>query len=136
MLKQKWVTWMLYPDISWAYIYCFLEAIVFNVYHSHMEEGKIIWRSPNTSISDFFVNVICVFWKDICFWSICRLFNLVFTWNMHWKNLFGSIFFGHPYCSNGTKIHLDAAMLNKLIVLSTINSSSYSSALFKKVIIL
>ena len=74
---------------------CFLKAIVLNVYHSHMEEGKTIWTSPNISISDAFVNVIfCVFWKDICFRSICRLFNLVFIWNMHWKNLFGCIFLG------------------------------------------
>ena len=83
--KTEWLEQCIQTFLG--HIYCFIKAIVFNAYHSHLEEGKIIWKSPNTSISDAFVNVICVFWKDNCFWSICRLFNLVFIWNMLGKTL-------------------------------------------------
>ena len=47
-----------------------------------------------------FVN--CVFWKYFCFWSICRLFHLVFTKNYH-QNSVGKTFLGCSYHLNGIK---------------------------------
>ena len=44
--------------------------------------------------------------KMFLFSSIRRLFNLVFTLNIHGKNV-RMIFFWCLYRSNGTKIHLD-----------------------------
>ena len=38
--------------------------------------------SKNTSIYQR-IFLICVFWKYFCFWSICRLFHLVFKKNIH-----------------------------------------------------
>ena len=34
-----------------------------------------------------------------------------YIWKKCYKNIFGSIYFGCPCCSNGTKIHLDATLL-------------------------
>ena len=59
--------------------------------------------------------------KDICllkrflFLSICRLSFILFLREIYMEKvlqeLFWAHFFGRPYRSNGTKIHLDAALL-------------------------
>ena len=56
-----------------------------------------IWRRIFVSLEKIFV-----------FKCLQTIFHLVFTWNIYGKNY--KNFFGRPYCSNGTKIHLDAAL--------------------------
>ena len=47
--------------------------------------GTVIWYLINLPKD------ICVFWKHFCFWSICRLFYLVFAKNIH-ENSVGKTF--------------------------------------------
>ena len=37
----------------------------------------------------WYLKPICVFLRDTCLWSICRLFHLVFTENKHYKHRSG-----------------------------------------------
>ena len=84
----------------------------FNDTQSHHHDGgwgcKNIWHSMSLGKHSY------ISWVDFCFWSICRLFHLVFTHNMHGgnfaKNFWGAYIFRHPYHSNSIKTPLDVAL--------------------------
>ena len=85
--------------------------------------------APFRIINAFREEYLCSL-KKVLFLSICRLFHLVFPQDVHGKNvgrIFLDAFLGYPYCWKGTKMSLDAALLNTAKYLNSNHHVLFSS---------
>ena len=103
-----------YKAFNSASLQAFLGIPFFKVsgYFSDTETRYPTWklRVQNTKYLMHLEEIYLGLSKRFSFLSICRLFHLVFPWNIQRS------FFGCPYRSNGTKTWLNAALLKTVSI--------------------